>query len=345
MSDILLPPWLNMARVAFKYVDSTGVSVAPYTGAKKTASWGGDRIAASLEFTMTGGASGAGKMQQAALIGFLTSLKGKQNRAYLHNQALRRRGSFPTGELLLNSTFESGTGWASSDVSQSAITFDDRVIRAFRVGVATDCQLRANQVTVVSGAAYAARLMSYSRKGPMAYRLFMGTTIGATNIAASAADITTGGLQTLTGIASGTALHFCISDRSSGGRAIGDHMDFSFASVSRCILVNGASQVGSALTVDQLPASTAGLLLPGDPIEVLTSRGSEYKIVTATLNANAAGQGSIYFEPPLRGAVADNAAVIVDRPMSRCIFMGDVPTWENTPGVFTTSSADFEEVA
>ena len=344
MADILLPPWLNMERVAIKYIDSTGVSVGPYTGIKKTASWAGDRLSIALEFTMTGGASTALKMQQAALIGFLVSLRGKQNRAYLYNPSSQRRGSFPSTELLTNPTFEAGTGWTSSNANL-VLSFDDRIMRGTRAGVAADYQIRASSVTVTSGAAYAARLMAYARKGAMDYRLQLGTTAGGTEISATSADITSGGMQLLAGTASGTTMHFSILDGISGSRAIGDFQDFQYASLTRCILVNGASQTGSALNVDALPLSSAGLLLPGDTFEVITSRGSELKICTAPLNSNSSGQGTVYFEPPLRGSVADNAAVVVEQPMSRCIFVGDLPQWTNEPGIFTTCSADFEETA
>lgn len=105
----------------------------------------------------------------------------------------------------------------------------------------------------------------------------------------------------------------------------------------------GASQTGSALYVKGLPASTAGLLLPGDQFEVITSRGSELKIVTAALDSDAAGLGYLQFEPLLRGVPADNAAIIIHEPMGRFIFTGEAPEWSNEPGIFTTASADFEE--
>jgi len=108
-------------------------------------------------------------------------------------------------------------------------------------------------------------------------------------------------------------------------------------------LASGSSQSGSGLCIKGLPASTNQLLLPADQFEVITSRGSELKIVTTALNSDAAGLGYLQFEPPLRGAAADNAPVIVHEPMGRFIFAGEAPEWSNEPGVFTTASADFEE--
>lgn len=107
----------------------------------------------------------------------------------------------------------------------------------------------------------------------------------------------------------------------------------------------GTSQTGSALYIKGLPASTNGLLLPDDRFEVITSRGSEMKIVTAALNSDAAGLGYLQFEPPLLGIPADNAPIIINQPMTRAIFAGDVVGWDDAPGMLTTASAEFEEAA
>jgi len=107
--------------------------------------------------------------------------------------------------------------------------------------------------------------------------------------------------------------------------------------------VAGSSPTGSAMHIKGLPSSTDGLLLPADEFEIITSKGSELKIVTAALNSDAAGLGYLQFEPPLRGTVADNAPVIVHEPMGRFIFTGDLAGWDNEPGIFTRASAEFEE--
>lgn len=107
----------------------------------------------------------------------------------------------------------------------------------------------------------------------------------------------------------------------------------------------GTNQAGSALYVKGLPASTQGLLLPDDRFEVITDRGSELKIVTASLDSDAAGLGYLQFEPPLMGFPADNAPIIIHEPMTRAIFAGEMVGWEDTPGILTAASAEFEEAA
>lgn len=79
-------------------------------------------------------------------------------------------------------------------------------------------------------------------------------------------------------------------------------------------LVDGAGQYpGNTLVTDSWPISTTGLLLPGDYFQV----GDELKMVTASVGSNGSGQATITFEPPLRAAPVDNAAIIYTNP--KCV--------------------------
>jgi hypothetical protein len=344
MADIILPTFLRTARIRFRYIDTTGISRSPFIGQALTSSLGGDRWGASLEFTPTATTSADSTIERAVLTAFLTRLRGKQNRPYFTDASNRLRGSFPTSELLANPTFASGTtGWTPSS-GNIALYSADRILRSTRVAVSADETISSAAITTVNGATYAARVFAYAGSGAMDYRLRMGTSAGGSEVAASAADYTSQGLQTLVGTAVSTTTYFSILDGITS-RSASHFMDFAHCSLSRCALVNGASQTGSALNVDQLPVSTNGLLLMGDQFEVITSRGSELKRVTAPLNSNSSGQGYLMFEPPLRGSPADNAAVIIHQPMMRGIFVGEFPEWINEPGIITTASAEFEEAA
>jgi hypothetical protein len=108
--------------------------------------------------------------------------------------------------------------------------------------------------------------------------------------------------------------------------------------------ITGSVQTGSALYTKGWPASTSGLLLADDQFEVITSRGSELKILTSPVNSDAAGLAYMQFEPPLRGIPADNAPIIVHEPMGRFMFTGDTVGWDESPGVIVRASAEFEEV-
>jgi hypothetical protein len=52
-------------------------------------------------------------------------------------------------------------------------------------------------------------------------------------------------------------------------------------------------------------------------VEVVTPTYSEFKRVTAPLDSDAAGLGYLQFEPVLRASPADNAAVIIRKPLCR----------------------------
>lgn len=103
--------------------------------------------------------------------------------------------------------------------------------------------------------------------------------------------------------------------------------------------VAAIAQTGSALYIKGLPASTNGLLLPGDWIEV----NKEIKKVTAALNSDASGLGYLQFSPPLRNPPADNDPVIVNTPMGRFVFSATENGWSAVPPYFASSTFDLVE--
>lgn len=250
-------------------------------------------------------------VEMGTLAAALRSAKGAYEGLYsrVHRP---RRGSFPTGELLANPYFANGTtDWTSSNANLT-LSVNDRVLRALRVGVAANYTISPGVATTVSGAAYVARVYALDGKGVMDYRIQLGTTANGAEIAADAADYTTGGVRQLSGLASSTTTYLSILDGISS-RSAGDYQEFAYISLSRCFLVNGGSQTGNTLIVDKLPASTNGLLLKDDPIEI----NGELKFCTAPLNSDSSGNGYLRFAPALFRAPADNDPVIVHFPMMR----------------------------
>ncbi|HSY05880.1 MAG TPA: hypothetical protein VK803_08025 [Steroidobacteraceae bacterium] len=109
--------------------------------------------------------------------------------------------------------------------------------------------------------------------------------------------------------------------------------------------VAATAQTGSAYYVKGLPVSTAGLLLPGDWIDV----DRELKRVTNQLDSDAAGLGYLQFSPPIRTSANDNDPVIVNVPMGRFVLSNNQNGWQATPGPnaqpFGTYSLDLVEAA
>lgn len=121
----------------------------------------------------------------------------------------------------------------------------------------------------------------------------------------------------------------------SGGTAISARrVTFSQSSVparqiqSTSATVAALAQTGSAYFVKGLPASSSGLLLPGDWVDI----GQELKRVTAQLDSDAAGRGYLQFSPPIRTSAADNAPVAVNSPFGRFILSTNDSGWQAIPG-------------
>ena len=103
--------------------------------------------------------------------------------------------------------------------------------------------------------------------------------------------------------------------------------------------VTGTSQTGAALHLKALPASTNSLLLPGDWVEC----SGQLNMVTAPLNSDAAGLGYLQLQRSFTTAPADNAPVIVNRPMGRFLLAEDEVSWGSRPGILSDFSVSFVE--
>lgn len=102
---------------------------------------------------------------------------------------------------------------------------------------------------------------------------------------------------------------------------------------------SGTSQTGPALYLKGLPASSNGLLLPGDIFEV----NGELKRVTSSLDSDAAGLGYVQFSPPLRSSPANDAPVILTNPLCRMLLAENSVGMSQMPGGFTRYSFDLIE--
>jgi hypothetical protein len=102
---------------------------------------------------------------------------------------------------------------------------------------------------------------------------------------------------------------------------------------------SGTAQTGSAIHVKGLPVSTNGLLVPGDWIEI----NQQLKMVTASLDSDAAGIGYLQFRPRLHRPVADNDPIIVTKPMGKFL-LRDGAQWNNRYGLYMDIDLTLDEV-
>lgn len=103
-------------------------------------------------------------------------------------------------------------------------------------------------------------------------------------------------------------------------------------------LVKGASQTGASLLIDG--CAVGATLKAGDFFGV----NGELKMVVADATANGAGEMTLSFEPPLRAAPADNAALTLSSPTATFMLANDETKWSTQPGRFTSFGVDAVEV-
>ena len=102
-------------------------------------------------------------------------------------------------------------------------------------------------------------------------------------------------------------------------------------------LVNGASQTGASLITDGWSAGVT--LLKGD----FFSANSELKMATADCTADGSGNMTITFEPPLRSAPSDNAAITFTRPTALFVLKDPETVWESNVDGVSMFDLDFVE--
>lgn len=541
MADIFYPPSLGLSSLTLRYLDSTGISRSPYTGAVRTASLGGDKLGALMNTTAYGGGSAQSVMNRAQLASFLTSLSGRRNRAIFMEPTGRVRGSMPTTELVTNGTFTNGTtGWASI-AGGSSLSVQDNVMRVFRAGNSGAANgYTGSSISVGNFTPYAIReAIAKVVGGALPYTTFgNGVAIGV-NVGGGAygVQLTDAGLSTAWAVSTTAGAGLAYSDNAgaAGVQAGLSFYDVAWYSAAQCLLAdapdnlvtysdslananwtpsnvtvtdnNGLAPNGQTIADTIIPTATSaahyvsqtlnagangvlaqtiivrangynfvrlqlnentsssavyqlfnlntgalgatsstgtnwidrrafitdlgngwfacslvarntnsatsysayivaesvdgvaaysgngtsgiyawratvqqsalpimpnlstsaaisgstypagstqigiksaqlsvgGLLLAGDWVEIITSYGSELKMVTAALNTDSAGRGTLCFSPPIRGSVGANAIVIVARPCGRFVFAGPALEWATDPGIITAASFEFEE--
>ena len=104
------------------------------------------------------------------------------------------------------------------------------------------------------------------------------------------------------------------------------------------LLVDGASQTGTSLTLDGAQASTT-VLKAGDFFSV----NSELKMVTVDATSDGAGDVTVNFVPSLRSSPSDDAVITTTNPVCTMKLTGDSTTYSiNTAGIYGISFSGLE---
>lgn len=187
--------------------------------------------------------------------------------------------------------------------------------------------------TVTTGANWASTRTFVTNLGGGFYRISLVSrkTNAATSITSIIGAASADNTASYTGTASGNAINVW-------------RATFSQSSVPSRLVQTGAiafaptAQTGNALHVKGLPASSTGLLLPGDWVEV----SGELKQVTCQLNSDSAGIGYLQFEPPLVRSPAEASAVSLVDPMGK--FLVSNIKIDNEFGTQARVSYDLEHI-
>lgn len=326
MTDYVWPADIAPSASEWRLVANTAAFSSPLSGSTRTLARGGDRWACSLQF------SNLTDSKRARLQAFLARLRGQANRCWLWDHSYRKRGTFPSGELLPNPLNASAPAWTAS--AYAALLVSDGVLR-LTAGAHTAGQFptATQATTVVSGGAYVGRAaIEYASSTAATFGAYINVgTAGGTSYA------TTLGLRRASAVSDGTSGVFgLVYD---DDVVAGNYFDTSYVSMSRCALVNGGSQTGSVVAVDAIPSAT-DLLLPGDLVQI----GDYLYMVAARFSST---DGRLHITPPLRSSPADNAPVIIHQPMARMMLSGQTVGWSNQPGgrvgAISSMTVDFVE--
>jgi hypothetical protein len=109
------------------------------------------------------------------------------------------------------------------------------------------------------------------------------------------------------------------------------------STASETALVNGADQTGRTITADGFAASTT-VLTAGQYVTI----GNQLLQLTADITSDGSGNATLQFEPPIRTAPADNAAIEYKNPYALMYFVEE-PTLSVVIGDVYTLSLNLRE--
>jgi hypothetical protein len=323
MTDYFWPTSLVPSASEWRLVANTAAFSSPLTGSTRTIARGGDRWACTLQFNNLTSSS------RAILQAFLSQLRGQANRCYVRDHSYRKRGVFPTSNLMPALT-DTGS-WSKLFCT---MTTTDGVARAVSTAhsAAQFGGIYAT-FTAILGGGYAMRA-HYTRSNTGTASMGPAIDVGNTANNYSTAQ----GLKTTFAVCSsaGTSEGYALIDSTGSTMTTNDFADISYASLSRCMRVASGSQTGLGLAVDGTTASTD--LLAGDLIEY----NGELNMVADTLDGST-GAGTIRLVRPMRSSPAIYTPVIIHDPVCKMILANNTVGWSNQPGGFSSMSVEFVE--
>jgi hypothetical protein len=237
MTDIILPSALKIARSSFRYIGNAGVTRGAYNGILQTTGYGGDRVGATLDFTVHGGASTTGRSERAQLMAFLMRMRSRQNRVLLPDVAHSApRGSFPAVETFANTNFNGTTSWSAA--GNGALSAADGALRVSSTASGSTASA-FQSLTLTANVPYVLR--SFIADAAQSSGLSAGPHLSLSGTVVVQSHSTTRGYRLASGVVLvGTALsQLAAVLASTTGYFAGAAIDLRYASLSRCLLLDG----------------------------------------------------------------------------------------------------------
>jgi len=109
--------------------------------------------------------------------------------------------------------------------------------------------------------------------------------------------------------------------------------------------INGASQTGSELNIDGLPASATGYLKAGDYIQIGTGADTQLYKVLDDVDSDADGEATLTIWPYLRSSPTDGASVTVSNARGLFRLNTSITDWNiDTAGLYSMSFGVVEAI-
>lgn len=338
MTDYLFPPWIRSSQPTWTHVSNTAAAPSVFTQATRSLARTGDHLRVELTVTSASDGRYQGNPERSALRALLGKMQGQANRVWYFDPSYAPRGTFPDGELCPNNSFAAAAAGFSA-FNSATIAAIDRILRAKRsaTGASSGVAVGSAFAGVVNGAAYVARaFVSAILNTGGSQTIRIEGVAGATASGTAAAGA---GYRVLLVPSTGTTGLVRVYDTATAGVTVGDFFDVNWLSFTRCAQINGAAQTGATIKLKTLPASTNGLLLTGDMVQI----GTELHTLAAQLDSDGSGNGYVLLERPIRNSPADGDPVIVTNPLGRFILKSNENSWTDTPGIFSNFDITLEE--
>lgn len=326
MTDFILSAALRQARSSFRYIDSTGVSRAGYTGVVQSTNYGGDRIGATIDFTPMGGRPAADQALRRQLLATIMRLRGKTNRIYLQDSSYVQGGSFPSTELIANTDFSSTSGYTAG--SEASLSVGDNVLRVLRTSNPGSSGVNhyalLHPAATVQYAPYAFRYHIPTVRGTMNARPSLGGNMAVVSLDSVS---TVPAYLRAVGVATGTSGVDAYFDNITPGASFpGDYFDIDFVSFSRCFVVDGAANLLLQSNSLATTWTKTGLTAPSSNNTDIAPDGST---TGETLTENTSGGGHFLSQNvTVLAAAADYSISVSLKASSR--FWAYVQITENT---------------